>query len=110
LGQQVTEAEQAGADRSHVDVMAGHFVPNLSMGSPIVASLRSTTQLPLETQLMISDPDSFLDEFAQAGSDSLLVRWDLLAERPGMLPRLFGGSWSTLDLFPQIANMSPGCR
>jgi ribulose-phosphate 3-epimerase len=83
LGQQVTEAEQAGADRSHVDVMAGHFVPNLSMGSPIVASLRSTTQLPLETQLMISDPDSFLDEFAQAGSDSLLVRWDLLAERPG---------------------------
>src|SRR3989442_13303297 len=73
LGEQVVEAEQGGADRVHVDVMDGHFVPNLSMGPAIVQSLRRGTHLPLETHLMISDPDSFLDEFAPAGSGSLLV-------------------------------------
>src|SRR5712664_3967846 len=76
LGQQVAEAEQGGADRIHVDVMDGHFVPNLSMGSAIVESLRRVKQLPLEIHLMISDPDSFLDEFAAAGSDSFLVHWE----------------------------------
>ena len=76
LGQQVAEAEQAGADRIHVDVMDGHFVPNLSMGPVIVQSLRRVTHLPLETHLMISDPDLFLDEFAAAGSDSFLVHWE----------------------------------
>jgi ribulose-phosphate 3-epimerase len=76
LGKQVGEAEQGGADRIHVDVMDGHFVPNISMGAPIVESLRRVTRLPLETHLMISDPDFFLDEFIEAGSDSFLVHWE----------------------------------
>jgi ribulose-phosphate 3-epimerase len=73
LGEQVAEAEKAGADRIHVDVMDGHFVPNLTMGPPVVRSLRRVTRLPLEVHLMIEEPDRFLEAFVDAGSDSLLV-------------------------------------
>ena len=76
LGEQVAEAVQAGADRIHVDVVDGHFVPNIAIGVPIVQSLRRVTKLPMETHLMISHPDCFLDKFVEAGSTSFLVHWE----------------------------------
>jgi ribulose-phosphate 3-epimerase len=73
LGEQVAEAEQAGADRIHVDVMDGHFVPNLTFGPVVVRWLRPVTRLPLEVHLMIAHPNQFLDAFAEAGADTLIV-------------------------------------
>lgn len=76
LGAQVQEADQAGADRIHVDVMDGHFVPNISMGPLVVKAIRPLTKLPLEVHLMISEPDRYLEDFARAGADSLLVHYE----------------------------------
>ena len=73
LGEQVAEADRAGADRIHVDVMDGQFVPNICMGPLVVQAIRPVTRLPLEVHLMIVEPDRFLDAFARAGADSLLV-------------------------------------
>ncbi len=77
LGQQVRDAEQAGADRIHIDVMDGHFVPNLSIGPAIVKSLRPITKLPLEVHLMIERPDLLAEAFIKAGADSILVHAEL---------------------------------
>lgn len=76
LGEQVAEAEKAGADRIHVDVMDGHFVPNITIGPPVVQSLRKVTRLPLEAHLMIENPERFLDDFARAGIDGIIVHWE----------------------------------
>jgi ribulose-phosphate 3-epimerase len=76
LGEQVAEAERCGADRIHVDVMDGHFVPNISFGAVVVEALRPVTRLPLEVHLMIMAPDAFFDEFVAAGADSFLVHWE----------------------------------
>src|SRR5260370_888349 len=73
LGEQVTQVEKAGANRIHVDVMDGHFVPNISMGPVVVEALRPITRLPIEAHLMIEEPDRYLDAFAQAGADTMLV-------------------------------------
>ena len=76
LGEEVAEVERCGADRIHVDVMDGHFVPNISLGAVVVEALRPTTRLPLEVHLMVTDPDAFFDEFVAAGADSFLVHWE----------------------------------
>ncbi|MBM4070251.1 MAG: ribulose-phosphate 3-epimerase [Planctomycetes bacterium] len=76
LGAQVQEADRAGAERIHVDVMDGHFVPNISMGPLVLKAIRPLTKLPLEVHLMISEPDRYLEDFARAGADSLLVHYE----------------------------------
>ncbi|MFO0930995.1 MAG: ribulose-phosphate 3-epimerase [Gemmataceae bacterium] len=73
LGDEVRAAEAAGADRIHVDVMDGHFVPNITMGPLVVRAIRPVTRLPIEVHLMIEQPDRYLDAFADAGADTLLV-------------------------------------
>ncbi|WP_165995353.1 ribulose-phosphate 3-epimerase [Bacillus sp. Cs-700] len=73
LGEEVKDVEAAGADYIHVDVMDGHFVPNITIGAPIVRALRPVTSLPLDVHLMIENPDQYIEEFAQAGADILTV-------------------------------------
>jgi ribulose-phosphate 3-epimerase len=73
LADSVAEAEAAGADWIHVDVMDGHFVPNITIGVPVVAALRRVTRLPLDVHLMIERPDRFIDAFVDAGADWLTV-------------------------------------
>jgi ribulose-phosphate 3-epimerase len=73
LAEEVAAVERAGADLLHIDVMDGHFVPNLTIGPPIVAALRKVTKLPLDVHLMITNADAFIAEFAEAGADYLTV-------------------------------------
>jgi len=73
LGDQIREAEAGGADYIHVDVMDGHFVPNITIGAPIVRAIRPVTRLPLDVHLMIESPERFLKDFAEAGADLITV-------------------------------------
>ncbi len=73
LADEVSAVERAGADLLHVDVMDGHFVPNLTVGPPIVESLKKVTKLPLDVHLMITNADAFISAFAAAGADYLTV-------------------------------------
>ena len=73
LGQQIAEAEQAGADWIHIDVMDGHFVPPISMGQVVVAACRKVTELPLDVHLMVENPDALLQSFAESGADHIHI-------------------------------------
>ncbi len=73
LGQQIAEVEQAGADRIHVDVMDGRFVPNITIGPLVVEAAHRSTSLPLDVHLMIVEPERYLADFASAGADVILV-------------------------------------
>jgi len=73
LGEEINAVEKAGADWIHVDVMDGHFVPNITMGPAIISSLRKTTRLPFDVHLMIENPDSYIESFATAGADIITV-------------------------------------
>jgi ribulose-phosphate 3-epimerase len=91
LGELVREVEAAGADRIHIDVMDGHFVPNLSMGAVVVKGLRPVTRLPLEVHLMVEDPGRFLDGFVKAGADTLIVHLEVLPDPRPMLEHIRRG-------------------
>ena len=73
LAEEIKAVEEAGADWIHLDIMDGHFVPNLTIGPPVVKALRKTTSLPLDVHLMIENPDRYLDAFIDAGSDILTI-------------------------------------
>lgn len=76
LGEEINAVEKAGADWIHVDVMDGHFVPNITMGPAIISSLRKTTRLPFDVHLMIENPDSYIESFATAGADIITVHME----------------------------------
>src|ERR1700723_343419 len=73
LGEEIARVERPGATMLHVDIMDGHFVPNISIGIPVVESIRKATRLKLDVHLMISDPDKYAPEFIRAGADYVLV-------------------------------------
>ncbi len=73
LGDEIRAAEEAGADLVHVDVMDGHFVPNITIGPIFVEGIRKITKLPIDVHLMISDPDKYVNDFASAGADYITV-------------------------------------
>ncbi len=77
LGEQVREAEEAGAQRIQVDVMDGHFVPNITMGPMVVEAVRRCTSLPVEAHLMITNPEHYIEDFAKAGADVIIVHQEV---------------------------------
>jgi ribulose-phosphate 3-epimerase len=78
LGAAIATAERGGADLIHVDVMDGHFVPNITIGPQVVRSIKRVAKVPLDVHLMISDPDRYIDAFAQAGADMMSVHIEVL--------------------------------
>jgi ribulose-phosphate 3-epimerase len=90
LGELVREVEAGGANRIHVDVMDGHFVPNLSMGPVVVKGLRPVTKLPLEVHLMVMEPARFVESFRKAGADTLIVHHEVLPDAGSMIEDIHG--------------------
>ena len=92
LGEEIRTVEEAGAHMIHVDVMDGHFVPNITIGPPVVRSIRNATELPLDVHLMIAEADRFVPAFAEAGASTITVHVEALKhlDRTVALVRSFG--------------------
>ncbi len=93
--------EKGGADLIHFDVMDGHFVPNLTFGVPVLASLAKRTRLPIDVHLMVSNPGRLIDEYLEAGADWISVHWEATAHLDGLLDRIRrGGAKAGVALNP----------
>ena len=88
LGNEVRAVEKAGADVIHVDVMDGHFVPNITIGPLVVSGLKKLTSLPLDVHLMIENPDRYIESFAQAGSDWITIHAEVCPNLKRMVKKI----------------------
>lgn len=90
LSSEISKIDLAGADLVHVDVMDGHFVPNITIGAPVVESLRKTTKMPLDVHLMIENPEKYIEDFAKAGSDIITIHYEAVKDLPAIINQIKG--------------------
>ncbi|MBL7687407.1 MAG: ribulose-phosphate 3-epimerase [Bdellovibrionaceae bacterium] len=101
LKEEIDDVTTAGADWIHVDVMDGHFVPNLTIGAPVVKSLRKVTTLPLDCHLMIDNPEKYIPDFLKAGADGITIHVESTPDVAGALQRIrHGGARVGITLRP----------
>src|SRR3954447_19893101 len=114
LGEEVAAAERGGATVIHVDIMDGHFVPNLTLGPPVVKSLRRATKLPLDCHLMVENPDDLIEPLAHAGANWVIVHYEAcrhlhrtlqLIAQHGMKPAVVINPATRVDLIQDILPM-----
>lgn len=107
LGEQVREAEQAGAQRIQVDIMDGHFVPNITMGPMVVEAVRRCTTLPLEAHLMITNPEQYIDDFAKAGADVIIIHQEVSPHLHRIIQQIkAAGKMAGIALTPSTPTMT----
>ncbi len=107
LAQEIAEVEAGGADYIHVDVMDGHFVPNITWGAPIVAAAKKATRLPIDVHLMIENPDRYVDSFAEAGADLIGIHIEADHHAQRTLSRIRSlGKKACITLNPQTRSES----
>src|SRR5271169_1475124 len=102
LGDEIHAVEKAGADLLHIDVMGGQFVPNLSIGIPVMESVRKITRLPLDAHLMISEPARYIEAFVKAGANSISVHCEVCPYIPAMAKRIHDlGARASIGINPE---------
>ncbi len=104
LGEEIAAVERAGVDLLHFDVMDGHFVPNISMGVPILQAIRKVTKLPLDAHLMISEPEKYVEVFIKSGANSVSVHCEVCPDIPKMAKRIRDlGARASIGINPETA-------